>query len=309
MQSIFRQQNRFNFINMRNARHLTIVLIILLLVSCNSSDESNRHINVTNGIVPIAYTKTGKGDTALVFVHGWAINKEYWKSQADAFDSRFTVVTIDLGGHGASGKQRNHWKVEDFSNDVMAVIDSLNLNKVILIGHSMGGDVILDVAYKIPDRIVGFIGIDNFKDVGVPLTAEQHLQVDEFMRALDSNYKQTVTAYCRNALFPPDYADSASVNRVLNDVANTDSVVASKTLSGLFEFAPKETALLKEMHMPVHLIVSDFGPVLQDSLAKYSKAGFSVKTIHGTGHYPMIERPEEFNKLLGETLNEIAQGK
>lgn len=284
-------------------------LVIIFFVACNSADEGNQHVEVKNGITPIAYTKSGKGDTALVFVHGWGINKEYWKSQVDAFDKRYTVVTIDLGGQGASGKQRTSYKVEDFSNDVMAVLDSLNLNKVILVGHSMGGDVILNVAYTIPERVVGFIGIDNFKDVNVPLTPEQHAQIDEFMHSLTTNYKTTVKAYCKMALFPPNYSDTVSLNRVINDVANTDSIVAMKALSGLFEFAPKETALLKEMHTPVHLIVSDFTPMLQDSLAKYSPAGIGIKTIHGTGHYPMIEKPEEFNKLLTETLDEIAKGK
>ncbi|CAN5472031.1 alpha/beta hydrolase [soil metagenome] len=283
--------------------------IILLLGACNTTDENPKSVEVKNGILPIAYTKSGKGDTAIVFVHGWGINKEYWKNQVDAFDKRFTVITLDIGGHGASGHERNSWKIEDFSNDVMAVIDSLNLNKVILVGHSMGGDIILDVAYKIPDRIVGFIGIDNFKEVGVPLSPEQHVQVDEFMKALNGNYKETVSGYSKAALFPPNYADSISVNRVVNDIANTDSVVAAKSLSGMFEFAPKEIALLEEMQKPVHLIVSDFTPMLQDSLAKYSKAGFGIKTMHGVGHYPMIEKPEEFNKLLLETLDEIAKGK
>src|SRR6478735_8344004 len=141
--------------------------IIIFFAACNSGDESSHPVEVKNGITPIAYSKTGEGDTALVFVHGWGINKEYWKSQVDVFSKRYTVVTIDLGGQGASGKERSSYKVEDFSNDVMAVLDSLNLNKVILVGHSMGGDIILNVAYTIPERVVGFIGIDNFKDVGV----------------------------------------------------------------------------------------------------------------------------------------------
>jgi len=282
---------------------------LLFFTACSNSEKSSEPVEVKNGIVPIAYSKKGNADTALVFVHGWGINKEYWKSQADEFSKRYTVVTIDLGGHGESGKDRSHWTVDDFANDVMAVLDSLNLNKVILVGHSMGGDIILDIAFKIPDRIVGFIGIDNFKDVGVPLTPDQRAQVDEFMRALSTNYKETVKAYSKANLFPPNYADSNSVNRVLKDIANTDSVVAMKTLSGIFEFAPNEVALLKTMTKPVHLIVSDYTPILQDSLAKYSKAGYSIKTIHGTGHYPMIEKPDEFNKLLNETLNEIAAGK
>jgi len=124
---------------------------LFVFAACNSEEKNGEPIEVKNGIVPIAYNKTGNGDTALVFVHGWGINKEYWKSQADEFSKRYTVVTIDLGGHGKSGTQRDHWTVDDYANDVMAVLDSLNLNKVILVGHSMGGDVILDIAFKIPD--------------------------------------------------------------------------------------------------------------------------------------------------------------
>lgn len=281
---------------------------LLVFAACNN-EEQNAHPDVKNGIVPISYNRIGTGDTALVFVHGWGINKEYWNDQVKAFDKRFTVVTVDLGGHGQSGTQRNHYNVDDFANDVMAVMDSLNLNKVILVGHSMGGDIILNIAFKIPDRIVGLVGVDNFKDVGVPLSPAQTMQVKEFMQELSVNYKETAKSYCRMALFPPNYADSSAVNRVLNDVANTDSVAATKALQGLFEFAPNEVALLKEISKPMHLIVSDFTPMLQDSLAKYSKAGYGVKTIHGTGHYPMIEKPEEFNRLLNETLNEIAAGK
>lgn len=293
---------------MNTLNKIFFAISLLVFVACNS-EEKTQPVEVKNGIVPIAYSKTGKGDTALVFVHGWGINKEYWKNQADEFSKRYTVVTVDLGGHGKSGTQRDHWTIDEYANDVMAVLDSLNLNKVILVGHSMGGDIILDIDFKIPDRIVGFIGIDNFKDVGVAPTPEQHTQTDEFMKSLSADYKETVRAYCKANLFPPNDTDSATVNRVLDDIANTDSVVAIKSLKGLFEFAPNEVALLKEMNRPVHLIVSDYTPMLQDSLAKYSKSGYGIKTIHGTGHYPMIEKPEEFNKLLGETLNEIAAGK
>lgn len=288
---------------------LLCAAFLMSLAACNSEENTNKHIDVKNGLVPISYDKSGNGDTAIVFVHGWGINKDYWKAQEDEFSKRFTVVAIDLGGHGKSGTQRNHWSIEDFGNDVLAVIDSLNLNKVILVGHSMSGDVILDVAYKIPERVVGFIGIDNFKDVGMVLTPEQHKQVNDFVNALNINYKQVVSAYTRSSLFPKDYKDSASVNRVVKDIANTDSVVAAKSLVGLFEFTSKETALLKELDKPIHLIVSDYTPTATDSLAKYAKAGYGVKTINGVGHYPMIENPEAFNKALAETLNEIANGK
>lgn len=284
-------------------------LIATIVVACSSNESPKRNVNVTNGIVPIAYHVSGNADTALVFVHGWGINKEYWDAQEKAFDKRFKVVTIDLGGHGKSGTQRSHWTIDDFANDVLAVMDSLNLNKVILVGHSMSGDVILDVTYKIPERIVGFVGVDNFKEIGVAMTPQQLLEVSSFMKALDSNYKSVAAEYSKTALFPKDYKDPASVNRVVKDITNTDSVVAAKSLQNLIEFMPNEVALLKEINIPIHLIISDYTPMLTDSLVKYAKAGYSVKTITGVGHYPMIEKPAEFNTALQEVLNEIAAGK
>ena len=66
---------------------------------------------------------------------------------------------------------------------------------------------------------------------------------------------------------------------------------------------------LSKVSLPVHVITSDYAPVNKPVLEKYCKAGFKEKIIRGTGHYPMIEKPGEFNQLLTETFNEIAAGK
>ena len=60
----------------------------------------------------------GKGDTALVFLHGWCGDREYWKHQADAFAADYRVVTLDQAGHGESGKDRKQWTLADLAADV-----------------------------------------------------------------------------------------------------------------------------------------------------------------------------------------------
>src|SRR4051794_6360867 len=91
----------------------------------------------------IACDVRGKGDTALVFLHGWGGDREYWKNQADAFAEDYTVVTVDQAGHGKSGKDRKAWTVDALAGDVEAVVKDLGLKRVILVGHSMGGPVSL----------------------------------------------------------------------------------------------------------------------------------------------------------------------
>jgi len=282
-------------------------LLWLLIAACTTANEK-QNFTVKNGNVNIAYAKKGKGDTALVFVHGWCINKEYWQKQIDHFSKKYTVVALDIGGHGESGHNRNSWTIDDFAGDVIAVIDSLRLNKVILVGHSMGGEIVLDAVSKIPGKVIGLVGIDNFKNVSSSFTQEQMQQINAFIDAMRKNYKQVAVAYSRNALFPRNYADTVSINRVLNDIRKMDSVVSIAALQSEIDFLQKETVLLSQLQLPLHLIVSDYTPVQQDSLSKYSRAGYFIKTIHGTGHYPMIEKPDEFNRLLDETIADISKG-
>lgn len=292
---------------MKQILRLLLISFCVLLSDC-SEKKQEHNITIKNGDVTLAYSKSGNSDTALLFVHGWAINKEYWQDQATAFSKRYTVVTMDLGGHGASGSNRTSWTTDDFANDVIAVIDSLKLQKVILVGHSMGGHIILEAASKIPQKIIGFIGVDNFKDVGAIYTAQMQQQINAFVDSLHVHYKSTAVAFSRGSLFPPNYPDTASVNRVLTNVANMDSTIAIAAIESEIHFN-KEKELLMQLKIPVHLIESDYRPTAADSLAKYCGSGYEIKTIHGTGHYPMIEKPEEFNQLLSETLDEISKGK
>jgi pimeloyl-ACP methyl ester carboxylesterase len=80
----------------------------------------------------------GEGALVLVFVHGWSCDRSYWKGQLEPFSQHYKVVAIDLAGHGASGKERKNYTIESFGADVAAVVNKLNLQHIILIGHSMG---------------------------------------------------------------------------------------------------------------------------------------------------------------------------
>src|SRR5205085_6966286 len=76
----------------------------------------------------------GQGDTALVFLHGWCGDREYWKHQVDAFAADYRVVTLDQAGHGESGKDRKVWSASGLAGDVGAVVKALGLKRVILVG-------------------------------------------------------------------------------------------------------------------------------------------------------------------------------
>jgi pimeloyl-ACP methyl ester carboxylesterase len=123
--------------------------------------------------VPIAYTVSGSGSPALVFVHGWMCDQTFWKAQVEEFRLANTVVTIDLPGHGLSGMDRQEWPVLAFGADVQAVVEQLDLAEVVLLGHSMGGPVALEAARLMPDRVIGVVAVDALQDADLEWDPEQ----------------------------------------------------------------------------------------------------------------------------------------
>lgn len=288
---------------------LSLLAIVLRLASCDSPKETSQTQALTSDIevnhdgIHIAYQSCGTSDTTLLFVHGWCIDQSYWTSQAEAFCDDYRVVTIDLPGFGKSGKNRNSWTMEDYGKDVAAVINQLDLQNVVLIGHSMGGDVILEAALAEPESVIALIGVDNFKDVGVEINEEMQAEIDNFMTMIDQDFANTAPAYAEQALFHPT-TDSVVVQRVTEDFRNADPVVATASLRALFDYTPKEKEQLARLDKKLYLINSDATPTATAGLDE-TGVNYEVVDIHATGHYPMIEKPEDFNRLLRQTLDKV----
>ena len=281
-------------------------IVLLFIFSCDSPEE-RKAVEIKNGDVSIAYHLSGYGDTSIVLVHGWGINKEYWEHQQDALSSQYTVVSLDLGGHGQSGHNRDHWTIEEYAKDVIAIINGLQLENVILVGHSMGGEIILQTALTIPGKIVGFIGVDNFKDFVTSFTPKEEKEINAFLQDLKTNFDTTATMYTKLALFPPGYKDTIPMIRVIRSIREADTIAAIKSLESLMHFALKDSDMISRLPIPVHLIVSDYTNTNEETFRHTAKNGSSIRVIKGTGHYPMIEKPEEFTHLLRETIHQIGK--
>ncbi|UOE51417.1 alpha/beta hydrolase [Mucilaginibacter sp. SMC90] len=284
----------------------SLAAAICLWYACVQHPQSKKAIakpvaKISNHGVNISYTDTGKGDTALLFVHGWCINKTYFSEQVKHFGNKYRVVTMDLPGYGQSGKNRNSWTVNDFAGDVTTVINALNLKNVILIGHSMAGEIIVQAKLNAPQQVIGLIGIDNFKGFdGKPETAKSKADYAAAIAMLKKHFKAMATAYFNQDLFYKT-TDTAIRKRILNDVLNADSSIA---IASMEDNSFNTTAKLKASKIKLHLINSDYTP--NDTIG-FIKAGipYQLLQIHATGHFPMIEKPTEFNQLLQQAINQI----
>lgn len=285
---------------------LPVILLVTILVSCNNALDRKENVTAKVNNTTIAYNQYGKGDTTLLFVHGWCINKEYWNAQSKYFSDKYKVVTIDLPGFGNSGKNRNEWSFDKYTDDINEFIKTEKLKNVILIGHSMSGDILLLMDTKYPESVIGIVGIDNLKKPGVKLSEEESRQIEGFFAMMDSSFSGTVETYTKQNLFPA-MADTAVVNRVVEDFKMNDSVIAIKVLRSLLEVSQKERDMMQQLTHKLYLVNSDFGKTEIDSLNKYCKASAEVVYVHGTGHYAMIEKPAEFNAALEKVIRAIGR--
>jgi len=190
--------------------HLKITFIISLIIFSSCGDggqnpeetkpESQTQISIENQGVIIDYNVYGTGEYTLLFVHGWCINQTYWSNQIEALKSGYRIVTLDLPGFGKSGKNRDNWTIENYGQDINTVIDDLKLTNVILIGHSMGGDIILEAALK-NKEVVALVGIDNFKDVGTEFNENVKAEIEGFVGMLKNNFSEIAPMYAEGSRF------------------------------------------------------------------------------------------------------------
>lgn len=263
-----------------------------------------KQITIRDTQVEINYFQKGKGDTTLLFLHGWCIDGTYWKSQVEYFSKTYNVFAIDLPGFGKSKAERTSWTIEEYANDVTAFIDTMDLKNVVIIGHSMAGEIMLQLALTNNSKIAGIVGVDNFKVIDVEFTPIQMEQMNDFFPMLEKDFKNSAPAYADLMLFHPTTFEEVR-DRVKTDFANSDPVIGYGTCMNQMQYASSDAQRLEQLNYKLYLINSDGFPTNETGLKKHCKNSFQVETISATGHYPMIEKPAEFNSILEKVLTSM----
>jgi pimeloyl-ACP methyl ester carboxylesterase len=247
--------------------------------------------------VPVAYEAHGAGAPALVFIHGWSCDRSYWKGQVEPFSRDFRVVTVDLAGHGESGLGRDAWTIAAFGADVAAVVDALDLDRVVLIGHSMGGDVIMEAARRLPGRVAALVWVDVYRRLGTPITPEQ---LEEFMAPLRADFQEATRSFVRG-MFPPA-SDQSLVEQVAADMSAAPRAVAVEAVEAARLYDREVTVALQELRLPIVAINPEDEPTDVESMKSY---GVDVEFMSGVGHFPMMENTDGFNALLRDVIAEL----
>lgn len=255
--------------------------------------------------VPMAYESRGAGDTAVVFVHCWACNRDFWREQVAAVaDAGYRVVRFDLAGHGESGSVRDEWSVGRLGADVAAAIDAMDLDRVILVGHSMGGPVSVEAAARAPERLAGIVCVDTLHDAELEWPEGM---AESIAAGLEADYRGGLEGFVPR-MFTAD-ADPALVDWVVDQAVETadhDATIAlMRSMAGWDARERLPTA-----GVPIRCVNSapagEQGmPTRIETNRKY--ADYDAVTLEGVGHYLQLEKPAEFNEALLAALAELSR--
>ena len=151
-----------------------------------------------------------------------------------------------------------------------------------------------------PEKIIGIVGIDTFKNVENKYSQEF---AGKFLAQFHANFTEATANMVRGMFIPS--SDSALVEKIVRDMSSAQPEIGIGELIGNGNYQNNELIqALREVQVPIRCINSDMVPTNVEVAQKYSKS-FEVKYMSNVGHFVMMEDPETFNRLLDETVSDL----
>jgi pimeloyl-ACP methyl ester carboxylesterase len=276
---------------------LSFIVLVFIINGCKS--EPITTIVSFDG-VSINFDNEGKGEPAIILVHGWSNTRSIWDAQVSHFSEKYQVIAVDLPGFGKSGNNRTDWTIVSYGEDISDIIQQLNLNKVVLVGFSLGAPIVIEAANKVPDNVIGVVLVDALKEVERQIPPQKEQYIDSVMMDLINNptKEKLVGGFFKNNV------DSA-YQRVVSLLEGASHIGWRESLAGFWKWKNEHcTNSIQAVKAPIIAINTDMQPTNVEAFRKYAPT-FKAKIVEDVGHVIMWDNTLEFNRLLEESIQEF----
>jgi pimeloyl-ACP methyl ester carboxylesterase len=243
----------------------------------------------------IHWTSAGSGSQAVILVHGWTCDESSWSAQVPALSGKYRVITLDLPGHGKSAAPAGgKFSMETFARAIEAVRAEAGVDHVVVVGHSMGTPVIREYQLLYPQHVAGMVLVDGA--VQMPGEASGFTPPDvtgpEGLKT-----RETLIRTMFSASTTPAMQD-----HILKMMLGAPESTAAGAMRATFD---PSWLSAKPVDVPTLGLYADGSFARGGEGMKKIFPTLDYREIPGTGHFLMLEKPAEFNKLLGEFLAKI----
>ncbi|MDG9714548.1 alpha/beta fold hydrolase [Streptomyces sp. DH10] len=239
----------------------------------------------------------------LVLIHGHPFDRTMWDPQLATFSAARRVIAPDLRGYGASPTAPVLTDFSQFARDIEALLDELGVESFVLAGLSMGGQIAMDCYRLFPGRVRGLVLADTFPAAETPEGVRtRDAMADRLLREGMRGYADEVL---KRMVAPYATAEvKAHVHRMMTATSPKGAAAALRARARRPDYA----ALLTRVTVPALVVVGaddTYTPVSDARAMHAALPDSALHVIDGTAHMPNLERPEEFDKALGEFLARV----
>jgi pimeloyl-ACP methyl ester carboxylesterase len=248
--------------------------------------------------VKLCYEEAGTRAAPIVFVHGWCCDHSYFAPQFGHFSARHRVVSVDQRGFGESDKPRQEYTIEGFADDLAWLCGELGLERPALVGHSLGGAVVLATAARHP----GLARAVALCDPAVLFPAPIRTGMNDFVAALGQpGYRDVARGFIDGRLFSPR-DDAERRARIVEHMLETPQHVMRSAFANLIAFDSEAAA--RACKAPVLLIDAEVALPDRARFRELCPALHCAQTA-GAGHFHQLEVPEQVNAMIERFLAKV----
>jgi pimeloyl-ACP methyl ester carboxylesterase len=244
--------------------------------------------------IRLVYDTAGAGDPPMIFIHGWCCDRSFFAPQFARFAAGHAVAAMDLRGHGDSGRpepQPGHYDMDILADDVLSVAAAAGFGRPVLVGHSLGALIGLTCAARVR-AIRALVMVDP-----APITNER---AKKFFRESagavaadeDGSWRRNFAA---GMFLPTDVTRRAAI---IEQISAGPPGIAAEVMRVMGEF---DGAVLAKVSVPVVSIGSATPANSSADLRRLCPALTVGQTV-GSGHFNMLEVPEQVNAMIGRFL-------
>ncbi|WP_298816196.1 alpha/beta fold hydrolase [Chloroflexus sp.] len=254
----------------------------------------------------LRYDDVGSG-TPVVLLHAFPLSAALWRAQLTTLSDRFRMIAPDLRGFGGSALTPAPQSLDDYADDVIALLDALGIGQAIFAGLSMGGYIAFALWRKAPERFSGLLLADtrataDSEEARATRAANAELVLQEGSAALAERLLPNLVA--------PQVSPALLAELKAIAAANPPAAIAAALHA--MAARPDSTPLLNQIRVPVTVVVGDedrLTPPAEARVLHEGIAGSRLVVIPGAGHLSAIERPAEFNLALTELVMRVEAGR
>lgn len=275
----------------------------------------NQRINV-NGI-DLVYEECGNNnEKVIILLHGFCGSSQYWQKICPLLSDEYRIIIPNLRGHGGSSSPEGTYTMEVMADDIAQLMESLQIEKAIMFGHSLGGYVTVAFAEKYPEKLKGFALIHS------TVRPDSDEMKEKRMDDIAEIQKKGIMAFVRKTI--PDLFNEEKLDEMREDVNELIHVgqqmkaeAAISTIEGMMQRSDR-SHVLAEAKFPVLLVAGEADGLiapddsfsvtkLDEAETTYSYPHILETTFEDVGHMSLLEVSDQLARVMSTYLKTLRE--